>query len=72
MNGKLSYTILICYTTCADEGLNILEYKFICYVTCGDEVEVVQLRGGTNHIIISYANCADEIKLVQMRSNLCR
>jgi len=62
MNGELSHTIPIYYTTCTDEGLNTLQ----CYATCvdkrwnsvqiyllyaagGDEVEVVQLRGGTNH-----------------------
>ena len=36
----------------------------ICYATCVDEVELVQMRGGTQH---SYAPCANEVELVQMR-----
>jgi len=36
----------------------------ICYATCADEVELAQMRGGTQH---SYAPCANEVELVQMR-----
>ena len=36
----------------------------ICYATCADEVELVQMKGETQH---SYAPCANEVELVQMR-----
>ena len=36
----------------------------ICYAACADEVELVQMRGGTQQ---SYATRANEVELVEMR-----
>jgi len=40
---------------------------FICYATCADEVELVQMRGGTQY---SYATCANEEEVAQMRGGI--
>ena len=37
---------------------------FICYAAGVDEVELMQMRGGTQHC---YAPCANEVELVQVR-----
>jgi len=58
---QLSYTynIHLLFNLCRSE----VEHStiFICYLTCVDQVELVQMRGGTQYSTeFCHATCADE------------